>query len=314
MRRQPPIVRGRVGFTLIELLVVIAIIGVLVALILPAVQQAREAANRAKCINNLKQLGLAAQQYHDSFSSFPSGWVCFETDPSNPVCAPNIALPTQWGGLPGLLTHMEQDNLYNEMNFFNQPTYLDAKGVVQPEWSNSTSLRRTLDLFVCPSNRKAAATNTTAGTASTAPSTKFGPADYRFNMAAGTIPNCVDNPPTTICGIYDNGTNYMNSRTGMADISDGTSNTIMFGESLVGTWSQGFDCCVRTTMDRTLNKPIRISGVNYYTYWMSKHPGLVNFAFCDGSVSQVTNQINKLVLIKMMTRNGGESISSDERR
>ena len=67
-------------------------------------------------------------------------------------------------------------------------------------------------------------------------------------------------------------------------------------------------------MDRTLNKPIRLNGVNYYTYWMSKHPNLVNFARCDGSVSVVTNQINKLVLIKMMTRNGGESISSDERK
>src|SRR5438309_8799172 len=68
--------RSKAGFTLIELLVVIAIIGVLVALIMPAVQAARESANRAKCQNNLKQLGLAAQEYHDSFNSFPSGWLC----------------------------------------------------------------------------------------------------------------------------------------------------------------------------------------------------------------------------------------------
>src|SRR5437588_10691824 len=75
--------RSKAGFTLIELLVVIAIIGVLVALIMPAVQAARESANRAKCQNNLKQLGIAAQEYHDSFNTFPGGWYCIPqvTDP-----------------------------------------------------------------------------------------------------------------------------------------------------------------------------------------------------------------------------------------
>src|SRR3954468_14414171 len=78
MRRHPDARYSNAGFTLIELLVVIAIIGVLVALIMPAVQAARESANRAKCQNNLKQLGLAAQSYHDTFLTLPSGWFCAE--------------------------------------------------------------------------------------------------------------------------------------------------------------------------------------------------------------------------------------------
>ena len=125
------------------------------------------------------------------------------------------------------------------------------------------------------------------------------------------ILDCID-PNDVNCYHYDNGLTYQNSQVSMADITDGTSNTILIGETLTGTWAEATSCCVRTTMDRTLNKPIQLNGVNYYTYWMSKHPNLVNFARCDGSVSVVTNQINKVVLIKMMTRNGGESISSDE--
>jgi len=107
---------------------------------------------------------------------------------------------------------------------------------------------------------------------------------------------------------------YQNSTVSMADILDGSSNTLLIGETLTGTWSNATSCCVRTNSDRTLNQPIVIQGVNYYTYWMSKHPNQVNFVNCDGSVRPINQSINKLVLNKLTTRNGGESVSADETR
>ena len=309
-------VRSRSGFTLIELLVVIAIIGVLVALIMPAVQSAREAASRTQCINNLKQLGLASQEYHDSFSSFPGGWYCDNT--VDQYCGNTLAQSYMWNGLAGLFLKLEQGNIYNELNI-NLPTN---------DVSNVTGIRRTMGVFVCPSNRKAV---TTTSTNTTNVVSKLGPSDYRGSMAGGYVagivptysPGSTDPTNTTdnntpvaapVLGIFDNAMTYMNSATSIADITDGTSNTILMGETLSGTWAEASSCCVRTTVARQVNKPIQTKGVNYYTYWMSKHPNAVNFLRCDGSVSTVTNQINKTVLIKMTTRAGGEALSSDQMR
>jgi prepilin-type N-terminal cleavage/methylation domain-containing protein len=320
MRRTVGDGRSRAGFTLIELLVVIAIIGVLVALIMPAVQAARESANRAKCQNNLKQLGLAAQEYHDSFNTFPAGWFYWpeagQTDPNgNPYSSNGLVTldsidATRWNGLVMILPKLEQINLWNEMNFNLSPGLPD----------NLTSVRRTIEGFVCPSNRRAAQVTNTNTNASSA---KAGPLDYRGSMAGGTIlPGAATpaNYPTSgpAFGFYlDNGMTYQNSTVSMADVTDGTSMTLLYGESLTGTWPDATSCCVRTDITRTVNRPISVSNpnggvTNYYTYWMSKHPGMVNFVKVDGSISVVTNQINKNVLVKMVTRNGGETISSDE--
>jgi hypothetical protein len=100
----------------------------------------------------------------------------------------------------------------------------------------------------------------------------------------------------------------------MSEISDGTTNTLLMGEALQGNWSMATDCCVRTNIDRTVNKPIVFGGKNYYTYWISRHPAQVNFVNCDGSIRLVSQTINKIVLNKLATRNGGETISADETR
>ncbi|MDR3637338.1 MAG: DUF1559 domain-containing protein [Isosphaeraceae bacterium] len=308
MRRDQGERASRAGFTLIELLVVIAIIGVLVALIMPAVQAARESANRAKCQNNLKQLGLAAQEYHDAFSFFPAGWYCDPNTDGNCVVANTgtsngvvqVAYPYMWNGLIGLFTKMEQVNLYNELNF------MVPGGAAAPD--NLTAVRRTVDGFVCPSNRKA---NTVATTDQSFNNVKLGPSDYRGNMASGIDATNTSAAYPGNC-FYDNGITYWNSQVSMADITDGTSMTGLIGESLVGTWAEGSNCCVRTDQTRSINKPINVNGTNYFTYWMSKHPGMVNFAKCDGSVSAISNSVNKQVFVKFMTRNGGETISSDE--
>jgi prepilin-type N-terminal cleavage/methylation domain-containing protein len=305
---------GSSGFTLIELLVVIAIIGVLVALLLPAVQSAREAGNRAKCQNNLHQIGIAAQLYHDSFNTFPSGWYCMAPtyDATGQQVSGDINCatpftpyqPYMWGLLPSLFTKLEQGNLYNEINFNLPPG--------NPE--NSTSVRRTLDTLVCPSNRRA----DTSGQPTLGQ--KVGPSDYRGNMAAGMLlpdtsgPCPTQDPTNPSCLFYDNGVTYQNSTVSIADISDGTTNTILMGESLSGTWPVATSCCVRTNVDRTINKPIMVGGVAYNTYWQSKHPGQVQFVNCDGSTRPVNQTINKLVLNKLMTRAGGESISAEEAR
>lgn len=317
MRRNRSGRHARSGFTLIELLVVIAIIGVLVALLLPAIQSAREAANRSQCQNNLKQLGLAAQEYHDTFNAFPAGWYCTPPiyDPANPNtpiggdvtgCATvgTPYQPYQWSGLVGVFTKLEQGNLFNEINFDFAPN----------STTNSTAVRRTLTGFVCPSNRRPEATTQTGSTQ------KMGPSDYRGNMAAGMIlpdpaGNCPTQDPTNVfCLNFDNGMTYQNSTCGMADITDGSTNTCLFGETIApnGVWAPATSCCVRTNNDRTINRPIVSGGQNYYTYWSSKHPGTVNFVNCDGSIRSVAATINKVVLNKLMTRNGGETISADE--
>src|SRR5437763_11642403 len=133
------------AFTLIELLVVIAIIAILIALLLPAVQKVREAANRMKCSNNLKQLGIALHNYHDAQKTLPAGY-------QNLVTAQYPALPAsrfRWSFIARLTPYLEQTNIYNSLDL-TIPLYMDSQGNVFPV--NRAGVSRVVSILLCPSD------------------------------------------------------------------------------------------------------------------------------------------------------------------
>src|SRR5438045_1660058 len=139
----------RLGFTLIELLVVIAIIGVLIALLLPAVQQAREAARRSQCKNNLKQIGLAIHGYHDTFNLFPPSAIFGWYAPGTPVTG---AVPRNFSWIVMLLPYLEQGPLYNMINF-SIPFY-DTSLKTQIDSNGAPLTAKKLSVLMCPSDNQ----------------------------------------------------------------------------------------------------------------------------------------------------------------
>src|SRR5580658_4847851 len=129
----------RRAFTLIELLVVIAIIAVLIALLLPAMQAAREAARRAQCVNNLKQIGLALFNYENQITVFPPGYIDYQ---NNSIYTPDLDMGPGWGWAAMVLPNLEQQPLYNSINF--------SLGIRNA--SNGTAVLTNLTVFFCPSD------------------------------------------------------------------------------------------------------------------------------------------------------------------
>ncbi len=338
----------RGGFTLIELLVVIAIIGVLIGLLLPAVQAAREAARRAQCTNNLKQLGIALHNYHDTVGRLPYGAI---------VALPgNFWYPTGVGGehyrystLAMLGPFLEQTPLYGALNY-SYPIYM-PDGSIAP--TNTTVYALQVGLFLCPSDSGRIVLP------------GFGPANY---MA------CAGNGLPGGSALYENpnGCFYYNSGITFAAIPDGLSQTVMISESILGLANGAFQVpagtgvnpreimAQQTAVDINALPPADLtvaecqsaaagsSGyynaqrngswaqgdfrhalfTNYYppntkNYdclrgsdygWKaarSYHPGGVNVLFGDGRVQFVKDSVAITTWAALGTRAGGEVVSSD---
>ena len=217
---KPKVKKG--GFTLIELLVVIAIIAVLIALLLPAVQSAREAARRAQCTNNLKQIGLAIHNYHTASNTFPPGTAAsFNTLNGNPACIAWMG----WSAQTLMLPYLEQAPLYNAANFMLDP-------VQDPGSCNTTVLYTKLNAFMCPSDN---IVGVTSGTAGVAP----GINSYYASLGTTTYANSgtVNGSTPSQCngGSGSTGLFYYAVSYGIQQVTDGTSNTVAFSEGLVGS-------------------------------------------------------------------------------
>jgi prepilin-type N-terminal cleavage/methylation domain-containing protein/prepilin-type processing-associated H-X9-DG protein len=349
--------RARAGFTLIELLVVIAIIGILIALLLPAVQAAREAARRAQCVNNLKQIGLAVANYEGAVGSYPYG---------------NGPWWTEWSAHSMLLPYLEQGAIFNSINFASTRPFGGAP-LMHDGITNSTAEYTKLSVFLCPSDQNRL----------TSP---YGPNNYMAN--AGSAPNTFyggdgdgsDGATSPMSGPFiftgtDNGQHGKSVR--VAEVIDGLSNTASFSERVkaIGNWNSAsapFDTSTPTASisrlnvlpagqettpqiwyqlciakhptpdaqgnDRAWDIDNDISGASWsaglvpdtrYAHVMppntwgcrggvemshvasSRHPGIVNVLFLDGSVRAIKSTVNLNTWWALGSRGGSEVLSAD---
>ena len=312
---------ARFAFTLVELLVVITIIGILVSLLLPAVQGAREAARKAQCSNHLKQLGLGSIQHHTMYGYYPSGgwgwwWV------GEPERSSGKSQPGGW--------------TFNMLAFVEQQNLRDA-GLDAPDAASRTAAiiergQTPVAIFNCPTRRRPIAYPDNAGASyKTASSTamnipKSGRTDYAANSGSqaanqrsggpGSI--SVGDDPNYWSALTANGVSFERSEISSAHVRDGASNTYLLGEKYLNpdhysTGTSGADnenLYVGWNNDnfRTANlQPLRdIPGVNGEQIFGSAHPAGFQVVMCDGSVHMVNFSIDPDVHRRFGSRNDGQ--------
>jgi prepilin-type N-terminal cleavage/methylation domain-containing protein/prepilin-type processing-associated H-X9-DG protein len=366
----------RVGFTLIELLVVIAIIAVLIALLLPAVQSAREAARRAQCINNMKQIGLSILNFENVNMYMPPD-VDYLVPPYLPDMDPTaVATSNQEnaGNFTRCLPFMEQTNVYNMINFNeaalderNCPPAYGGPGSLFPGIGQNSAYSTVINTFICPSSPAPSSINyyntcwSGFGNGSGSPipnppSQIWGRTDYFATpgfhggiIALLGLPSSDAGDTGVICDISTS-----NPITGLvytpiphiriASITDGTSNTVMIAEGAGrpvgynhahqiyyqyglpvdgvinpvngggGAWADPFSYAhlCGSTADGIRCDGICLINCTSNNEIYAFHPGGANMLFADGSVHFLKESMNPVIVVALITRAGGEIISSDQ--
>lgn len=287
------------GFTLVELLVVIAIIGVLIALLLPAVQQAREAARRTQCINNLKQVGLAVHNFHDTFGELPPSRIQYEY--------------LGWSAV--LLPFMEQNNLFDQLDL--KQKYKDQTTAAQ---------QASVSGYICPSRHQQGDLTTVVQSINADNGAVWDYATVCGPSGDNSIIRQLGKEKGMIVVAKGNKDNY-SSQTSFASVTDGLTNTIMIGERHVPidklkNENTGHDGPILsgwayTTMraagpDYPLASNMRddVDGVAHLVFG-SFHPGITNFVMGDGSVRSIQVNIDEDNLGRLASRDDGQVISTE---
>jgi prepilin-type N-terminal cleavage/methylation domain-containing protein/prepilin-type processing-associated H-X9-DG protein len=307
------------AFTLIELLVVIAIIAILIGLMLPAVQKIREAANRMKCSNNLKQIGLGLHNYHDTMGTLPSGHVELLD------AGGNFQYYTSWA--IDLLPFIEQGNLFNQYN----------NKVPNQDPANAAVCNAVVKTYLCPSDVRAFgqsyAPETIAPNGGGNTTIKYMASSYKCMTGIGDtastntyggywneVQTAMAVHPAGKGAFHGDGYSGLQPET-LASITDGTSNTLIVGERHTKThftrgpfWADSFNLYSKgaswpysVTMIPDYDACAAQVNANYCKYgWGSLHTGGINFLFGDGHVRIISPNIDMNTFMALSTVSGGE--------